>query len=38
MKQHKDIVNSLSLKEDTELLATGASDGNIVLTNLITYR
>ena len=38
MKQHKDSINSISLKYKSEYLASGSADGNVILTNLITYR
>ena len=38
MKQHKNSIHSISLKSYSELLASGSADGNIVLTNLVTYR
>ncbi|KAL4445040.1 hypothetical protein ABPG74_018768 [Tetrahymena malaccensis] len=38
MKQHKSSVNSLSLKQDSELFASASDDGNIVITNLNSYR
>lgn len=38
MKQHRASVNSLSIRGDTELLASCSDDGTIFLTNLLSYR
>ena len=38
MKQHKASVNSISIRQSTELLASGSDDGAIFLTNLLSYR
>lgn len=38
MRQHKGNVNSLSLKQDSELFASASDDCNIVVTNLNSYR
>jgi hypothetical protein len=38
MKQHKASVNSIRIREGTELLASGSDDGTIFMTNLLSYR
>lgn len=38
MKQHKDSCNSIVIKEGSEILTSASDDGNIILTNLISYR
>ena len=38
MKQHKASCNSISIKSQTELMASCSDDGSIVVTNLMSYR
>ena len=38
MQKHKDIINKISLKKNTELIASCGDDGMIVITNLASYR
>ncbi len=38
MKQHKKSCNSVAVKLNSEILATGSDDGNTIITNLMSYR
>ncbi len=38
MKQHQLGCNSVDIKKGSEYLASGSEDGNVIITNLISYR
>jgi hypothetical protein len=38
MKQHKRGCNSVCVRSNSEVLATGSDDGNTIITNLVSYR